>query len=150
MASTVLTAARRRFLGEARRAILATLDGEGRPRLVPICFVVDPEHDTLYSPLDDKPKRTDDPRGLARVRDIEARPEVSVLVDRWDEDWTGLAWLRLGGRARLIDTGAAAPAGTIDRLRGRYPQYAHHRLEDRPMIAIAVTRASSWGDMDSS
>ena len=147
MASTVLTAARRRFLGEARRAILATLDREGRPRLVPICFVVDPEHDTLYSPLDDKPKQTDDPLEVARARDIEVRPEVTVLVDRWEEDWTRLAWLRLQGRARLIDTGAAAPAGTIDRLRERYPQYAHHRLEARPMIAIEIAGATGWGDL---
>src|SRR6476646_5733374 len=113
MASTVLTAARRRFLSEARRAILATLDGEGRPRLVPICFVVDPEHDTLYSPLDDKPKRTDDPRELARVRDIDARPEVSVLVDRWDEDWTRLAWVRCLGRAAIVDPGQPGHADAV-------------------------------------
>ena len=29
-------------------------------------------------------------------------------------------------------------------LRARYPQYADHRLEDRPVIRIAIERAASW------
>ena len=71
----VLSPLERAFLAESRRANLATIDATGRPRLVPICFVLDPREPILYSPLDDKPKRTDDPLALARVRDIAARPK---------------------------------------------------------------------------
>ena len=93
----LLSAAQRAFLASARRAVLATIAPDGRPRLVPICFVVDGEPPTLYTPIDDKPKRSDDPLALARVRDIAADPRVTILVDRWDEDWTRLAWLRVEG-----------------------------------------------------
>ncbi len=94
MPGRVLNPPQRTFIADARRATLATLGPAGRPRLVPICFVLDPGSDLLFTPLDDKPKRTADPRRLARVRDIAERPAVGVLVDRWDEDWSRLAWGR--------------------------------------------------------
>ncbi len=138
------------FLVAARRAILATIDPHGRPRPVPICFIVDaagPARVRLLTPLDDKPKATDDKRTLARVRDIRARHEVSVLVDRWDEDWSRLGWLRLNGRATLLEPDDVPP-GAIERLRAKYPQYATHALESSPMIAIDIERATSWGALD--
>jgi PPOX class probable F420-dependent enzyme len=101
----LLSAAQRRFLESARRAVLATIAPDGHPRLVPICFVVAGDPPILYTPIDDKPKRRDDPFALARVRDISADPRVTVLVDRWNEDWTRLAWLRAEGRATLLEPG---------------------------------------------
>ncbi len=144
-------------------AVLATVDDDGEPRLVPVCFValdravegagsIDGSRDggwpVIYSPIDDKPKATTDPLALARVRDLLARPGVTLLVDRWDEDWTRLAWLRLHGSATLLDAAQESVADertdAIAALRAKYPQYADHRLEARPIIRIAVTRASSW------
>ena len=138
------------FLVAARRAILATIDPDGRPRPVPICFIVDAAdlaRVRLITPLDDKPKAADDKRALARVRDIRARPEVSVLVERWDEDWSRLGWLRLNGRATLLEPGDV-PNHSVERLRSKYPQYATHALESSPMIAIDIERATSWGALD--
>ena len=136
------------FLVAARRAILATIDNEGRPRLVPVCFVVDAVDGVrILTPLDDKPKATEDKRALARVRDIEARPDVALLVERWDEDWSRLAWLRLTGRATLLEPGAV-PFETVERLRAKYPQYATHALESSPMISIDIERTTSWGAFD--
>src|SRR6478609_11396275 len=116
-----LSATQRTFLESARRAVLATIAPDGHPRLVPICFVVAGEPPILYTPIDDKPKRTDDPLALARVRDIQADPRVTVLVDRWDEDWTRLAWLRVEGGARLLDA-ALGPehADAVAALRAKY------------------------------
>ena len=85
-----------------------------------------------------------DPRGLARVRDVLGRADVAVLVDRWSETWSELAWLRLGGEARLVEP-ADVPGDVVPALRSRYPQYATHDLEGRPMLAITVTSVSSWG-----
>ena len=147
MPTAKLGPAERTFLALARRGVLATIDPARRPRLVPICFVLDPREALLITPLDDKPKAGDDPLDLARVRDIRARPDVAVLVDRWNEDWTRLAWLRLAGTARIVDPGGA-PDGAIEALRAKYPQYATHRLEARPLIAISITRATSWGALD--
>jgi PPOX class probable F420-dependent enzyme len=136
-----LTPADRALLAEARRATLATIDPRGRARLVPICFVVD--GDVLWSPLDEKPKAVADVRTLARVRDITERPEVTVLVDRWAEDWDELGWVRLHGSAQLVEAEAVA-AGVIPLLRSRYPQYDDHDLEQRPMLRIEVEHVTSW------
>jgi PPOX class probable F420-dependent enzyme len=138
-AASGLTPEERAFLGDARRATLATIGEDSRPRLVPICFVL--VGDALVTPIDEKPKATADPRNLARVQDIERRSDVAVLVDRWDEDWTRLAWLRLDGQATLVGPDASALAA----LRAKYPQYGGHALEDRPLIRIAIDRVRSWG-----
>jgi PPOX class probable F420-dependent enzyme len=145
---SALSSTQRAFLADARRAVLATIDPTGRPRLVPICLVLDGPRDIVYSPLDEKPKRVDDVRQLARVRDVLARPEVSLLVDRWDEDWTRLAWLRLAGHADLLEpTEGHEHAAVVAALRDKYTQYAGHDLMTRPIIRIAIERATSWGDL---
>ncbi len=130
------------LLAQARRAVLATISPDGTPRLVPIAYAF--ANGVIYSALDEKPKQVADPHDLARVRDIVARPRVSVLVDTWDEDWTKLAWLRLIGRASLLESGEPEHAVAITLLRERYPQYAGQRLEGRPIIRIAVERTASW------
>jgi PPOX class probable F420-dependent enzyme len=104
----------------------------------------------LYVPLDEKPKDVEDPRRLARVRDIAIDPRVALLVERWSEDWSELAWLRLSGEASLMEPPDAPrehPAA-VAALRVKYPQYAAHRLEDRPLIRIVVTAARSWGTLE--
>jgi PPOX class probable F420-dependent enzyme len=137
----VLTPADRAFFDPARTATLATIGPDGRPRLVPICFVY--LHGVVWSPLDEKPKAVDDVRALARVRDIAVRPQVTLLVDRWSEDWSELAWLRLVGTARLFEP-ELVPGAVLEALRSKYPQYRDHRLEARPMIAITIARATGW------
>jgi PPOX class probable F420-dependent enzyme len=116
---------------------------------VPIAFAYREEANglVLYSALDEKRKATADPRVLARVRDIGTRPRVAVLVDRWDENWAKLAWLRLGGTATLLEPAAEHDSEhslAVGLLRARYEQYASHRLEERPVIRIAVERVSGW------
>ena len=149
-----MTPAEIRFLARARSAVLATIDPGGRPRQVPICFVVrgGSTAPIIWTPIDDKPKRVDDPRRLARVRDILDRPTVSLLLDRWDEDWARLAWLRVHGRAEIVEPGAVGAAAELTAvvadLRAKYPPYAHHDLEARPVIRITPTAATSWGDLE--
>jgi PPOX class probable F420-dependent enzyme len=153
-ADHTLTPAELSFLVAARTAVLATLDGARRPRLVPICFVAVAAASgvRLYSPLDEKPKKADDPLALGRVRDILAEPDVHLLVDRWSEDWSRLAWLRLDGRADILLPGdaevQAEHVAAVAALREKYPQYATHRLERRPVIRIAVEVARSWGTLE--
>ena len=136
-----LTDGERRLLAEARRATLATISPAGLPRLVPICFVV--VDDVIWSPLDDKPKAVSDVRSLARVRDVLARPDVALLVDRWSEDWAALAWLRLACRAALVEPGDV-PEGVIEALRAKHAQYRDHDLEHRPALRLEVVTTSSW------
>lgn len=148
MRDPVLSMAERAFLAAARRAVLATIAPDGRSRLVPICFVLDEARPLVYTPLDEKPKTVDQPRRLARVRDLLADPRVSVLIDRWDEDWESLAWLRCHGTASLLEWGgedAGEHGMAVAALRSKYPQYATHRLDARPLIRIEIERATSWG-----
>jgi PPOX class probable F420-dependent enzyme len=140
----ILGTADRALLVEARRAALATIDPTGRPRLVPICFVVADDAAVLYSPIDDKPKRTHELLELARIRDIAADPRVSILVDRWDEEWSDLAWLRVTGTAQLLPVNDPHHAPAVHALRTKYPQYLEHRIETRPLIAIALERVTRW------
>ena len=157
---STLTTEQRRFLVAARSATLATIATDGRPRLVPICFVVGSDDASgrprLYSPLDEKPKRTADPRALARVRDLLVRPDMSLLVDRWSEDWSRLGWLRLEGRGDVLEPQGDLGSEANDRgehttavaaLRNKYPQYATHALETRPIISLTIDRAVGWGDL---
>src|SRR6059036_2594682 len=87
-------------LTAARVARLATTDADGRPHLVPIVFTLD--GDTLYSAVDRKPNRS---QRLRRIENARARPDVTILVDHYDEDWSALWWIRLRGRARVLDGG---------------------------------------------
>jgi uncharacterized protein (DUF1697 family) len=73
--------ARRRFAA-GRVARLATVASDGRPRIVPCCFVFD--GDTVYSAVDEKPKASPD---LARLRDMAINPDVTFVVDEYQEDW---------------------------------------------------------------
>jgi PPOX class probable F420-dependent enzyme len=153
-ADPILSPEQRRFLAEARSATLATTAPDGRPRLVPICFVVGGDdrlgRPLLYSPLDEKPKRSADPHDLARVHDLLVLPEASLLVDRWSEDWSRLGWLRLHGRAELLEPEPhehEEHAAAVRDLRAKYPQYVAQDLDHRPIIRLAIDRALAWGDL---
>jgi PPOX class probable F420-dependent enzyme len=139
----MLTDPQRGFLDRARVARLATADARGAPHLVPVCFVV--EDRSLYITVDEKPKRTDIP--LKRIRNIQENPAVAVTVDRWDEDWSRLAWLMLRGRAEILADGAEhARAQAL--LRAKYPQYRSMAIETLPVIALRIERVLGWGAMD--
>jgi PPOX class probable F420-dependent enzyme len=151
----ILTPAERAFVAAERRATLATTAPDGRPRLVPICFVLGERDDAigrplLYTPLDEKPKRTDEPRSLARVRDLLVLPEATLLVDRWDEDWARLGWVRLYGRGELLEPEpreVEEHAAAVEALRAKYEQYLTQAIDARPVIRVTVDRALSWGDL---
>src|SRR5205814_10161694 len=104
-------------LTSARVARLATTDADGRPHLVPIVFALG--GDTLYSAVDRKPKRSS---RLRRIENARARPDVTVLVDHYDEDWSQLWWVRLSGHARVLDAGEERELA-LALLAEKYPQY---------------------------
>ena len=129
----------RRRVAAARVARLATIDADGRPHLVPC--VVALHHNTLYTPVDPKPKRT---RRLRRLENIERDPRVTLLVDEYDEDWSVLWWVRLRGVARILD-GDGEWKRAAELLRAKYQQYRGLAATDlRPIIAVDVEEWSGW------
>ena len=137
MPETLTSDARGRFEA-ARVARLATVSADGHPHLVPVCFAVD--GDTVYSAVDDKPKRT---RRLQRLRNAAANPAVCLLVDHYDEDWARLWWARADGRARVLEAGSVEARRAVALLRERYAQYRSMTL-DGPVLAVDVDRWSTW------
>lgn len=131
----------RSLLGESRVAHLATADQYSRPHAVPIVFAIRGDH--LYFPLDRKPKREDDWHMLRRVRNIETNGRVSIVVDRYDEDWTKLAWVLIEGVATILEAGAERDEGAA-LLAARYPQYAGGGLDGRPVVRVVVERTVAW------
>jgi PPOX class probable F420-dependent enzyme len=122
---------------EARVGRLATVGAEGRPHLVPICFALEAE--TLYLAVDEKPKRS---RRLQRLENIRRRPEVSVLVDHYEEDWTRLWWVRIDGAAEVLDDRAEREHG-LALLAAKYEQYGAEPPTG-PVIAIRVRGWQGW------
>jgi PPOX class probable F420-dependent enzyme len=128
-------------VADARVARLATIGPDGRPDLVPVTYALLgslAQGGRLVTAVDHKPKST---RRLARLDNVRARPDVSLLVDRYDDDWTQLWWVRLHGLGRVVD---GPPTGEeLAALAGRYPPY-RDTPPAGPVIDIEITAWQWW------
>jgi PPOX class probable F420-dependent enzyme len=125
----------------ARVARLATTNPDGSPHLVPIVFAI--RGTTLYTAVDGKPKRS---QRLRRIANARARPDVTVLVDHYEEDWCRLWWVSLSGRARVLECGQEHEQA-LDLLGAKYPQYRADPPPG-PVLAIDIAAARSWSWSD--
>jgi len=128
------------FLSCRRVGHLATADSAAKPHVVPVCFAIG-EH-TLYTAVDEKPKRTRDPKRLKNIRE---NPDVVFLADRYDEDWSRLGWVMIRGGAEILEEGDIFRRGGL-LLQERYPQYRSMML--MPVIAVRILQVRSWGNLD--
>ncbi|MEV0705583.1 TIGR03668 family PPOX class F420-dependent oxidoreductase [Saccharopolyspora sp. NPDC050389] len=126
----------RSWFARARAARLASVDELGRPHLVPIVFAI--REDVIVTAVDHKPKRT---TNLKRLRNIAANPQVALLADHYEDDWSRLWWARADGDAEL--TGSAAHPDLVAALAEKYPQYRENPPTGT-LIVIRVTRWSAW------
>jgi PPOX class probable F420-dependent enzyme len=125
-----------RFAG-ARVARLATLH-HGAPRIVPVTFAWHLGV-AVWAVDQVKPKRG---RRLRRLDDIAADPRVSMLADRYHDDWDRLWWVELQGTAAEL-TDAREAAAALDALAARYGQYAARRPAG-PVVAVTPTGWAWW------
>jgi PPOX class probable F420-dependent enzyme len=125
--------ARRRF-ENARVGHLATIGVDGRPHIVPFCFAVD--GDVLWSAVDHKPKTT---TRLRRLENIADHPHVTVLVDRYDDEWTRLWWVMARGWAQAVDDDERGRALLLD----KYDQY-RDRPPGGPFIRVRLEEWRWW------
>ena len=126
----------RRLVAAARVGRLATINADGSPHLVPFVFAL--EHDTIYSTVDDKPKRS---TRLRRVANIERDPRATVLADHYQDAWEHLWWVRVDGLGRVVSDDAEA-ARARELLGDKYDQYED--LSDQTVIAIDAQRWTGW------
>lgn len=125
----------------ARSAHLATTGADLAPHVVPVTFAL--MGDEVVIAVDHKPKTT---VNLQRLRNLAQNPRAALLVDRYDDDWANLWWVRADGIATVEHDGPGH-AEAIDALAARYPQY----LADRPhgpVIRVRVERWSGWAFTD--
>jgi PPOX class probable F420-dependent enzyme len=128
----------RLMLNEARVARLGLIDDLGRPRVLPVTFTAFEER--LYSAIDQKPKRVAG-ADVARVRYLRRRPEATLTVDHYDDDWSALAWVQALCRAQIVEPDARPAA--LDALKAKYRPY---RLSPPhgPLIELIPERILYW------
>jgi PPOX class probable F420-dependent enzyme len=87
------------IIDKARVARLATIDSECKPHLIPVVFVFG--NDCYYIPIDEKTKQSR-PEKLKRAKNIQQNPNVALLIDEYNEDWTKLYFIMIQGKASII------------------------------------------------
>ena len=136
-----LSSSQARVLAGARIGHLSTADTTGAAHVIPVCYAFDGL--TLYSVLDQKPKRTSLTR-LRRVKNILDNPQVALVVDHYEEDWTRLWYILVTGRAELLLEGDERE-DAIGKLREKYHQYRDMDIDLNPVIKITPVKVVSWG-----
>jgi PPOX class probable F420-dependent enzyme len=126
----------RELIDDQRVARLAFLDGEGRPRVLPVTFAI--AEGAVWSAIDEKPKRRPEP---ARVRYLRRRPEAALCVDVYDDDWSRLAWVQLLGQVEVLSLEAGG-AG-LEALIAKYAPYRERRPPG-PLLRLEIERALYW------
>lgn len=101
----------------------------------------------LWSAVDGKPKAEGE---LVRVRNLLARPEVSLLLDEYHSDWTQLWWIRIEATAEILQPDSLRgdeAKNAIAALEAKYPNYSKVPVLRDPatLIAFSPTRIVSWG-----
>ena len=122
VARTNLTEAEALFIQQQRVARLATADAEGHPHVVPVCYAFDGARFYIAARREAQARRR---RQLKRVRNIEARPEVSLVIDRYEDDWSRLGYVQVAAHAELLGPDDAGHAAAIVLLRERYRTVPH-------------------------
>jgi PPOX class probable F420-dependent enzyme len=112
---------------------LGLLDEAGNPRVQPVTFArLD---DAIVSAIDDKPKR-----GIpARIERLLRHPRAALTVDRYDADWTRLAWVQLLGDVTIEHVDERSLAA----LAARYRAY-RDTPPNGPLLKLRPERVLSW------
>ncbi len=126
------------LLVDSRVARLGLIDDDGTPRVLPVTYAL--VDGTIVTAVDHKRKEVS-PARLARVRWLQARPRAALTVDRYEEDWSRLAWVQAIGTVSVLDASDAPDA--LAALSGRYEQY-RDRPPAGPVIELTPHRILWW------
>jgi PPOX class probable F420-dependent enzyme len=132
------------FIERARVARLATVDSEFKPYLVPVVFVFDGNH--FFIPVDEK-RKVARPEKLKRIRNIRDNPNVALLIDQYDEDWTKLAFVMIQGKALVSSKreGSIQVRQAYEKLMTKYIQYQKVGMGEMCII-ITPKKVASWSN----
>ncbi|HZA48265.1 MAG TPA: TIGR03668 family PPOX class F420-dependent oxidoreductase [Nitrososphaera sp.] len=132
------------FIQRARVARLATVDSEFKPHIVPVVFVFDGNH--FFIPVDEKRKAAK-PEKLKRISNIQDNPNVALLIDQYDEDWTKLFFVMIQGKALVASKreGDIQVRRAYSKLMTKYVQYQKVGVGEM-CIKITPKKMASWGN----
>jgi PPOX class probable F420-dependent enzyme len=81
------------------------------------------------------------------VKNIRSTPQVALLIDEYDEDWTHLWYVLVRGEAELVSADAERKRA-LSQLRAKYRQYDAGMLaDDAPILRITPQRITTWGKL---
>ncbi len=131
------------LIKRAKVARLATVDQKSNPYVVPVVFVF--HENSFFIPLDEKVK-TVNARKLKRVKNIEKNPNVTLLIDKYQNDWKKLFFLMIHGKATVIDGKNSKLMDKIHKLLiSKYPQYKKIGIGNS-CIKINPTKVTFWNN----
>ena len=122
-------------LGPHGHGVLATVHADRGVDAVPVVFVVEDGHVVL--PIDTVKDKGS--ARLQRLRNLDADERAVLLVDRYDDDWSQLWWVRVHGRARE----ASPTARQLDLLAGAFPPYEAPGSVTS-VIVLVPTAVTGW------
>ena len=123
------------LIDSADVARFATTDGR-QPHLVPVVLVSAGNH--IYLPIDGKLKK---PGTLKRLSNIELHPEVTLLVDHYEDDWSQLWWVRVDAIASIVPM----PNAVRNKFTEKYTGYGHTEIGIES-IKLEVVNVQKWSN----
>ncbi len=124
-----------RLLREERVARLATLQKDGRIHLIPVCYTYNGRNILVGTSLDSK-----------KVKNLRRNSNITLLIDRYGEDWSKLKGVMIQGRAEVIEGGGEFEEAKR-LLYKKYPQYEEQapiKEGESAIIKIALEKIVSW------
>lgn len=104
--------------------------------MLPVTFAI--VSGRIYSAIDRKPKRTNQP---ARLRYLRRRPQAALTVDRYEDDWAELAWVQVLGSVEIVEV--ADDRAALDALRSKYEPYRADPPPG-PLLRLTPERTLHW------
>jgi len=130
------------LIKRAKVARLGTVDQKLYPYVVPIVFVF--HENSFFIPLDEK-KKTVNSKNLKRVKNIEKNPNVTLLIDRYQNNWKKLFFLMIHGKATVINGNSKLMDKIHKLLISKYPQYKKIGIGNS-CIKIEPTKVRFWSN----
>jgi PPOX class probable F420-dependent enzyme len=136
------------IINKARVSRLATVDSECRPHIVPVVFVFDNDRNCYFIPIDEKTKRSR-PENLKRIRNIRENPNIALLIDEYNDDWTKLYFIMVQGKGSILG-GKELEQKQMPLLeeahkllRNKYPQYQKIGIGEY-IIMVIPKKVIAW------
>jgi PPOX class probable F420-dependent enzyme len=135
-------------INKSRIGRLATVDLECKPHVIPVVFVFDNDRNCYFIPIDEKTKRSR-PENLKRIKNIQENPNVALLLDEYNEDWTKLYFIMIRGKGSILG-GKKLEQNEMPLLekahkllRNKYPQYQKISV-GKYLIMIMPQKVIAW------